>query len=156
MRNILDFAPFRRSLIGFDHLFNLMEDAARLDGPDSHPPYDVEQNADDAYRIRLAVAGYTSGDIEVTTHEGALIVTGRKEEKGEERKFLYRGIAAGGFEQRFQLADHVSVTGASLADGILTIELKREIPEAAKPKKIAIGHAPEPKRIAKPAEAAAA
>jgi len=156
MRNILDFSPFRRSLIGFDHLFNLMQDAASFDGAEGYPPYDVEQHGEDAYRIRLAVAGYTSGDIDVTTHEGTLVVKGRKEDKLEDRKYLYRGIAASGFERRFQLADHVTVTGANLADGILAIELKREVPEAAKPKKIAIGRAVEPKRIGKQTQPEAA
>ena len=156
MRTIIDFSPFRRSLIGFDHLFNLMEDAARFDGPDGYPPFDVEQHGEDAYRIRLAVAGYTAGDIDVTTQEGTLVVTGRKEDKAEDRTYLHRGIVAGGFERRFQLADHVHVTGASLSDGVLAIDLKREVPEAAKPKKITITQAVEPKRIARQAPSAAA
>ncbi len=156
MRNALDFSPYRRSLIGFDHLFNLMESAARLDGVEGYPPYDVEQREEDAYRIRLAVAGYATSDIDVTAHENVLIVTGRKEDKAEDRDYLYRGIAAGGFERRFQLADHIKVTGANLTDGILEIDLKRDVPEAAKPKKIAIGQAAEPRRIGKPAQSEAA
>jgi molecular chaperone IbpA len=148
MRNMLDFSPYRRSLIGFDHLFNLLENATTFD-VGGYPPYDVEQEGEDAYRIRLAVAGYTTPEIEITTHENVLIVSGRKDEKEQDRKYLYRGIPVGQFERRFQLADYVHVTGANLADGMLEIELKREVPEAAKPKKIAIGQAAEPKRITK-------
>jgi molecular chaperone IbpA len=155
MRNMLDFSPYRRSLIGFDHLFNLLENATTFDAG-GYPPYDVEQEGEDAYRIRLAVAGYTMTDIDVTTHENVLIVTGRKEAKAEDRTYLYRGIPGGEFERRFQLADHVQVTGANLVDGMLEIELKREVPEAAKPKKIAIGQAAAPKRIGKSTSAEAA
>lgn len=149
MRNILDLAPYRRSLIGFDRLFDLMENAAQADLGDGYPPYDVEQNGDDAYTIRMAVAGYEPSDIDVTSHQGSLIVTGRKSEPNEERKYLHRGIAAGGFERRYQLADYVTVTGANLANGILEIALRREVPEAAKPKKIAIAQTGELKRIGK-------
>ena len=149
MRNLLDFSPYRRSLIGFDRLFDLMEDAAQINASDGYPPYDVEQQGEDAYRIRVAVAGYTTPEIDVTTHQNVLIVTGRKEQKTDDRSYLYRGIAAGGFERRFQLADHVTVCGANLSDGVLEIELTREIPEAAKPKKIAIGQSAEPRRIGK-------
>lgn len=152
MRNVLDFTPYRRSLIGFDRLFDMMDRASRLDFADGYPPYDVEQHGDDAYRIRLALAGYTSEDIEITTHEGVLLIAGRKAEAEETRKFLHRGIPAGGFERTFQLADHVIVTGATFQDGILEVDLKREIPEAAKPRKIAIGQTKEPKRISKTSE----
>jgi molecular chaperone IbpA len=142
---MFDFAPYRRSLIGFDHLFDLLQNT-NFDA-DGYPPYDVEQNGEDAYRIRLAVAGYTQSEIDVTTHENVLIVTGRKQDTAEDRKYLHRGIGGGEFERRFQLADYVQVTGASLVDGMLEIELKREVPESAKPKKIAIGQPSEPKRI---------
>jgi molecular chaperone IbpA len=111
---------------------------------------------EDTYRIRLAVAGFTSDEIDVTSHEGVLVVTGRKEEKDAEVKYLFRGIPADGFERRFQLADYVEVTGAHLADGVLEIDLKREVPEAAKPKKISIGKPVEQKRIAKDKTAEAA
>lgn len=153
MRNMLDFSPYRRSLIGFDHLFDLLENATTFD-TEAFPPFDVEQQGEDAYRIRLAVAGFGPSDIDVTTHENVLIINGRKPEKPEDRKYLHRGIAAGQFERRFQLADYVQVTGANLVDGLLEIELKREVPEAAKPKKIAIGQA-EPKRITQSKPAAA-
>lgn len=154
MRNMLDFSPYRRSMIGFDHLFDILESASRFDVA-GYPPYDVNQEGDDTYRVRLAVAGYTTTDIDITAHENVLVVTGRQQQPEQERNYLHRGIPGGEFERRFQLADHVKVVGASLADGILEIELKREVPEAAKPKKIAIGQAAPAKRIAKPqAEAA--
>jgi molecular chaperone IbpA len=154
MRNMLDLSPYRRSLIGFDHLFSLLENAPTFDG--GYPPYDIEQEGEDAYRIRIALAGYAMDDVDVTTRENVLVVSGRKQEKGEDRKFLHRGIPVGEFERSFQLADHVEVTGATLVDGVLEIELKREVPEAAKPKKIAIGQAAAPKRIGKLTSAEAA
>jgi molecular chaperone IbpA len=147
MRSMLDFTPYRRSLIGFDHLFNLLDSAASFDLTDDYPRYDVEQEGDDNYRIRLEVAGYTPADIDVSTHEGVLIVKGRRQAQSPDLKYLHRGISTSEFERRFQLADHVEVTGANLADGLLTIDLKRDVPEAAKPKKIAISHEKEPRRI---------
>jgi molecular chaperone IbpA len=153
---MLDFSPYRRSLIGFDRLFNLLENATTFD-VGGYPPYDVEQKGEDEYRIRLAVAGYTTEDIDITAQENVLVVTGRKPDNGDEgQTYLYRGIPAGQFERRFQLADHVQVTSASLIDGLLEIELKREVPEAAKPKKIAIGQGSTPKRIAPVEKAEAA
>lgn len=142
----MDFTPYRRSLIGFDHLFDMLENATTFDAS-GYPPYDVEQEGEDTYRVRVAVAGYTAADVDAIVHQNVLVVTGRGREKAEDRKFLHRGIAAGQFELRFPLAEHVEVTGANLANGMLEIELKREIPEAAKPRKIAIDEAPEPKRI---------
>lgn len=152
MRNMLDFSPYRRSLIGFDRLFNLLENAASFD-IGGYPPYDVEQDGENAYRIRLALAGYTAGDIDITAHDNVLVVTGHKPEDEKTRKYLHRGIPTGEFERRFQLADHVKVVNATLSDGLLEIELTREVPEAAKPRKIAIGQAKEPKRVEKTAEA---
>jgi molecular chaperone IbpA len=150
MRTALDFTPYRRSLIGFDSMFDQMETAARGEQLDPFPPYDIEQLGEDDYRIRVAVAGYSSEEVEVTTHGNLLVIAGRKDSEGEERKFLYRGIpSTGQFERRFQLAPHMLVVGANLADGILEIELKREIPEAAKPRKVEIGRKPAPKRMAK-------
>lgn len=152
MRTALDFAPYRRSLIGFDSMFDLLENAGRVEQLDPFPPYDIEQHGDDAYRIRVAVAGYTTDEVEVVTHQNLLTVTGRKDADTEDRTFLYRGIsAAGRFERSFQLGPHVIVTGTNLADGILEIELKREIPEAAKPRKVDIGRTPTRKRVAKQA-----
>lgn len=152
MRTALDFAPYRRSLIGFDSMFDLLENAGRVEQLDPFPPYDIEQHGEDVYRIRVAVAGYTTDEIEVVTHQNLLTVTGRKDADTEDRKFLYRGISsAGRFERSFQLGPHVIVAGANLADGILEIELKREIPEAAKPRKIDVGRTPARKRVAKQA-----
>lgn len=152
MRTAFDFTPYRRSLIGFDNMFDLLENATRTEPLDPFPPYDIEQQGDDAYRIRVAVAGYTSDEVEITTHNNLLIVAGLKEREGEERKFLYRGIAAAGrFERRFQLAPHVVVTGANLTDGMLEIDLKREIPEEAKPRRVEIGRASQRKRVSKSA-----
>ena len=148
MRNILDFSPYRRSLIGFDRLFDLLENATTFD-VGGYPPYDVEQEGEDAYRIRMALAGYALENIDVTAHESVLIVSGKKPDDEKDRKYIHRGIPSGEFERRFQLADHVKVVSASLEDGILEIALKREVPEAAKPKKIAISPAKEPKRIGK-------
>jgi len=142
----MDFTPYRRSLIGFDHVFDMLENASTFHN-DAYPPYDVEQEGEDTYRIRIALAGYTAADVDATTRENVLVVTGKNRDKSENRTFLHRGIATGPFELRFQLADHVEVTTANLANGVLDIELKREVPEAAKPRKIAIGEAQEPKRL---------
>lgn len=145
MRNLFDLSPYRGSLIGFDRLFNVLENAASFD-IGGYPPYDLEQDGDHAYRIRLAVSGYEAGDIDITVQDNVLMVTGRKPAEDKERKYLHRGIPAGAFERRFQLADYVKVVNARLADGLLEIELARELPEAAKPKKIAISQAVELKR----------
>jgi molecular chaperone IbpA len=104
----------------------------------TYPPYNIEKTADDAYRISIAVAGFAAEDLGVEVKEGALVVTARKREEDEGRSYLHRGIATRAFERRFQLADHVRVTGASHADGMLHIELRREVPEALKPRRIAI------------------
>lgn len=150
MRTTLDFTPYRRSLIGFDSMFDQMENATRVEQLDPFPPYDIEQFGEDTYRIRVAVAGYTADEIDVTWHQDVIIVSGRKEAEPEDRKFLYRGIAsAGRFERRFQLAPHIIVTGANLADGILEVDLKVEIPEAAKPRKIELGRKQSSRRMAK-------
>jgi molecular chaperone IbpA len=148
MRTTLDFSPYRRSSIGFDRLFDLLENASRAEQGDSYPPFDVEQRGDDAYRITLAVAGFTSDEIDITSKPNSLVITGRKaEETGA--TYLHRGIASRAFERQFQLADHVFVTGAELTDGLLRVDLKRELPEAVKPRKIAIGNgsAPAPRTI---------
>ncbi len=147
MRTTLDFSPYRRSSIGFDRLFDLLENASRSGEGDSYPPFDVEQSGDDAYRITVAVAGFTREEIDITSKPNSLVITGRKAQEAE-RKFLHRGIATRAFERQFQLADHVFVTGAELNDGLLRIDLKRELPEAVKPRKIAIGgSAPEARTL---------
>ncbi len=136
---LVDFAPLNRSSIGFDRLFDLMEDAIRLEQPDSYQHYNIEKTGEDAYRITLAVAGYEKEELAITSQANLLIVAGRKaqESAGE---YLYQGIAGRAFERRFSLADHVRVTGASLHNGLLAIDLTREVPEAAKPRRIEIAN----------------
>lgn len=138
MRN-LDFAPLYRASIGFDQIADLMDRALTNDvSAPSYPPYNIEKTADDAYRISVAVAGFSDADLAVEVKDGALIVSARKSEEEGERTYLHRGIATRAFERRFQLADHVRVTGASHTDGMLHIDLVREVPEALKPRRIAI------------------
>ncbi|QJD89312.1 Hsp20 family protein [Duganella dendranthematis] len=132
-----DLAPLYRSAIGFDRLAQLLNDAQRNETP-SYPPYNIELVSDDQYRIVMALAGFDRSEIDITFERDALTVVGRKQKDATERTYLHRGIAARDFEQRFQLANHVKVTGASFDNGMLTIELVREIPEALKPRKIII------------------
>ncbi|KTS34226.1 heat-shock protein [Methylobacterium indicum] len=134
-----DFAPLYRSTVGFDRLFSMLDQAARVEPSTQWPPYDIEKVADDAYSITMAVAGFSPDEIELTQHDTTLLVTGQKKDKDGEREFLHRGIAARSFRQTFNLADHVKVTGASLENGLLAVELRREVPEALKPRRIAIG-----------------
>lgn len=134
-----DFSPYRRSTVGFDRLFDFLESAQRAE-QDNYPPFDIEKLSDDSYRITLAVAGFKRDEIDIVAHQNLLTITGRRgEQKGRDGSFLHVGIANRAFERRFELADFVRVTGADLADGLLAIELAREIPEAMKPRKIAIG-----------------
>ena len=134
-----DFAPFRRSTVGFDRLFDYLESASRAE-QDNYPPFDIEKLGADSYRITLAVAGFKRDEIDIVAHQNMLTVTGRRsEQKGRDGSYLHMGIANRAFERRFELADFVHVTSAGLADGLLTIELAREIPETMKPRKIAIG-----------------
>jgi molecular chaperone IbpA len=132
-----DLTPLYRSAIGFDRLANLLEQR----GEPSYPPYNIELVSEDQYRIVMALAGFTRDEVEIVTERDTLHVTGRKQKDETQRTFLHRGIAARDFEQRFQLANHVKVTAASFDNGMLTIELVREVPEAFKPRKIAIGDA---------------
>jgi molecular chaperone IbpA len=136
-----DFSPLYRTVVGFDRLASLIDSAQRLDGPQGYPPYNIEQSIDDenAYAIELAVAGFAEGDLDLEVKEGQLLVVGKKDTGDANRKFLHRGIAERGFIRRFQLADHVVVSRAALKNGLLRIELKRELPEAMKPRKIVIG-----------------
>jgi molecular chaperone IbpA len=140
MRHV-DFAPLYRSTVGFDRLFSLLDTLGGPDNGQSYPPYNIERTGNDAYRISMAVAGFADSDISIEAHRNVLTVKGeRSEEKADEGKeVLYRGIAARAFERRFQLADHVEVTGATLKNGLLHIDLKREVPEELKPRKITIG-----------------
>ncbi len=134
-----DLTPYRRSTVGFDRLFDLLENGARAGQPDNYPPFNIERTGDDSYRITLAVAGFTSDEIDIVAQQNLLQIRGKKdEEAGDRNRFLHVGIANRGFERRFELADFVRVERANLADGLLVVDLVREVPEAMKPKKIAI------------------
>jgi molecular chaperone IbpA len=134
-----DLTPYRRSMVGFDRLFDMLENQQRANAGDKYPPFNIEKRGEDAYRITLAVAGFKPGDLDITAHQNLLVVQGRKGEEPVDGQYLHVGIAQRGFERRFELADYVRVANADLADGLLTIDLVREVPEAVKPKKIAIG-----------------
>jgi molecular chaperone IbpA len=141
MRNF-DLAPLYRATVGFDQIADMLDRVMASDmSQPTYPPYNIEKTADDAYRISIAVAGFAADDLTVEVKEGALVVSARKRDEEEGRTYLHRGIATRAFERRFQLADHVRVTGASHADGMLHIDLVREIPEALKPRRIAIASA---------------
>lgn len=147
MRQV-DFTLYRRSTIGFDRLFDMLESATRQNGGDNYPPFDLERVAEDQYRITLAVAGFKRDEIDITAQQNLLLVTGKKAENDNDRsRFLHLGIANRSFERRFELADFVRVESADLADGLLTIDLVREVPETMKPKKIAIGGNAQPEAI---------
>jgi molecular chaperone IbpA len=143
MRHV-DFSPLYRSTVGFDRLFTMLDTLGQPDTGTTYPPYNIERTGEDSYRISMAVAGFSDDEIEIVSHRNVLTVKGdRKEEpKGEGSEVIYRGIAARAFERRFQLADHVEVSGAVLKNGLLHIDLKRNVPEEMKPRKIAISAAP--------------
>ena len=133
-----DFTPYRRSTIGFDRLFEFLENANR-EQADNYPPYDIEKLSDDQYRITLAVAGFSPNDIDITARQNLLTITGRKaENRNRDGNFVHVGIATRAFERRFELADFVRVEAADMKDGLLSIELVREIPDAMKPRKVEI------------------
>ena len=135
----LDFAPLYRATVGFDQIADLMDRVLTTEGTQpSYPPYNIEKLEDDAYRISIAVAGFTDNDLSVEVRENALIVSARKADEDGDRSYLHRGIATRAFERRFHLADHMQVTGASHANGMLHIDLVREVPEALKPRQISI------------------
>ena len=134
-----DVAPLFRSSIGFDRLFELLNQAERVETTAAWPPYNIEKAAEDRYRITMAVAGFTPDEIDLVQHDTTLLVSGRSTGPEGERQYLHRGIASRSFRQTFNLADHVKVVGASLENGLLTVALKREVPEALKPRRIAIG-----------------
>lgn len=136
--NRFDFTPYRRTMVGFDRLFDLLENS-RAQGGDNYPPFNIERKGDDAYRITLAVAGFKPADIEITAQQNLLVVHGKKGEDTPAGQYLHVGIAQRGFERRFELADYVRVEDANLEDGMLTIDLVREVPEAMKPKTIPVG-----------------
>jgi len=134
-----DLSPLFRSTVGFDRLSRLLETATTADDAAlSYPPYNIEKLSEDAYRVSMAVAGFGPEDIDIVSKENSLIVTGKPRKETEEAQYLYRGIAGRAFERRFQLADYIKVTGASMENGMLSIDLAREIPDAMKPRTIPI------------------
>jgi molecular chaperone IbpA len=135
-----DLTPYRRSTVGFDRLFDLIENSARVAQQDNYPPFNIERLSEDRYRVTLAVAGFREEELDITAQQNLLQVSGRKAElaSDERAKFVHVGIANRSFERRFELADFVRVENATLVDGLLIIELLREVPEAMRPKKIAI------------------
>lgn len=137
MRTAYDFSPLYRSMIGVDRMAELIETAMRGDSDPHYPPYDIEKTADDAYRISVAVAGFKPDELELTAQPNLLIVAGSKAAT-EDRNFLHRGIAGRDFERRFELADHVVVKSAAYQDGVLVVDLAREVPEALKPRRVEI------------------
>ncbi|MEA2928274.1 MAG: molecular chaperone IbpA [Hyphomicrobiales bacterium] len=137
-----DLAPLYRSTVGFDRLFSMLDQASGFDAAPSYPPYNIERTGENAYRISVAVAGFGESELSIESKENTLTIRGEKTEKAGQTQgeVLYQGIAARAFERRFQLDDHVQVTGAALENGLLHVELVREIPEAKKPRQIPIGN----------------
>jgi molecular chaperone IbpA len=145
-----DLSPLYRSTVGFDRMFNLLDSLVSTDGTvPTYPPYNIERTGENAYRVTMAVAGFGQADLSIESKENVLTVKGEKKASGEqpENEFLYRGIASRAFERRFQLADHVEVKGATLENGLLHVDLVRNIPEAMKPRNIAINATSKPAQI---------
>ena len=138
--NALDFSPLFRSTIGFDRLAQLVDGAARPET--SYPPYNIEVVGDNAYRLTMAVAGFTPEELDITAKDDTLVISGKAKSEEQAPRALYRGIARRAFERRFQLADYIKVSGASLENGLLSVDLVREVPEEKKPRKIAISGSP--------------
>jgi molecular chaperone IbpA len=135
-----DFSPLFRSTIGFDRMARLVDAATRVDSTAvSYPPYNIEKTGEDSYRLTMAVAGFSQDELDITVHENTLIVTGKSQKEDENGRYLHQGIARRAFERRFSLADHLKVTGASMDNGLLHVDLVREVPEAMKPRTIKIG-----------------
>ena len=135
-----DFSPLYRTSVGFDRLASLMSSATRQDQGNSYPPYNIRTTSEDHYQITMAVAGFADADLDITTEHNRLVITGNRADESEEKgEYLHRGIATRSFERRFNLADHVKVVAASLENGLLHIDLERELPEAMKPRTIKIG-----------------
>jgi molecular chaperone IbpA len=142
-----DFSPLFRSTIGFDRLTRLVDAATRVDNAAlAYPPYNIEKTGEDAYRLTMAVAGFAPEELDITVQENSLVVTGKTKTDDQESRYLHRGIARRAFERRFSLADHIKVVGATFLNGMLHVDLAREVPEAAKPRKIQIG-AGRPERV---------
>ncbi len=146
MSTMLDFAPLWRSTIGFDRLFDAFGPVG-MAGDGAYPPYDIEKTGDDRYRLTLALAGWMPEEISVTTEPNLLIVSCAKKSDADDAEFLYRGIPVGSFQRRFSLAEYVEVSGARFENGLLTIDLVREMPEAMKPRRVAIGNTNTPPAI---------
>jgi molecular chaperone IbpA len=146
MRTAFDFSPLYRSSIGFDRVFNLLENAPQA--VDSWPPYDIERSGENSYRVKIAVAGFSEDDLDISHEPNLLIVSGERKEQ-DTVEYLHRGLPVRPFTRRFELADHMTVNGASLNNGLLTIDLVREVPEEMKPRRIAIV-----KQVEKPKQAA--
>jgi len=148
MRNSFDFEPLFRSTVGFERVFDALRNG-RPEQLENYPPYDIERMGDADYRITLAVAGFRPEDLTITAQQNMLVISGhqRDPDKGEQREVLHRGLAVGGFERRFELAEHVNVAGANLADGLLTIDLHREVPEAMRPRRIEVTRSTGPAQI---------
>jgi molecular chaperone IbpA len=142
-----EFAPFYRSAIGFDRLFQMLDQATGFDSESTYPPYNIERTGDNAYRITLALAGFTPEELKIEVKEQTLSVSGEKAAETNGKAYVHRGIAARAFERRFQLADHVDVTGAKFENGLLHVDLVRNIPESLKPRTIAIGTSEPAKRL---------
>ncbi len=138
MRSAFDFSPYRRSTVGFDRLFDMLETSGMGQAQENYPPFDLIKLDDNQFRIELAVAGFKPDEIDITAQQNVLIVSGKKRED-DGANYIHRGIATRSFERRFALADHIQVRGADLHEGLLSIDLLREIPEAMKPRKINIG-----------------
>jgi molecular chaperone IbpA len=149
MRSAFDFSPLYRSTVGFDRLFDLLDQSSQIDSMTNWPPYNIEKSGEDQYVITMAVAGFSTDEVEITQKESQLVVTGQKNGSEEGKQYLHRGIATRAFRQTFNLADHVKVTSAGLENGLLTIELRREVPEALKPRRIQIatGSKSQPQQI---------
>ena len=144
----LDLTPFYRSTVGFDRLFDLLDSASGFDADGvTYPPYNIERLGDNEYRITMAVAGFAEDELKIDVKELSLTIRGEKKTDAKERQFLHRGIAGRSFERRFQLADHVEVKGADLKDGLLHIDLVRNVPERLKPRAIAIGNGKASKQV---------
>jgi molecular chaperone IbpA len=143
-----DFSPLFRSTIGFDRLMRLADAATRVDATSlSYPPYNIETTGENAYRLTMAVAGFGPDELDIVVKESDLVVTGRSKKDDDKASYLHRGIARRAFERHFELADHIKVVGASLDNGLLHIELQRDVPEAAKPRKVAIATGNGPQTI---------
>lgn len=147
MRTDFDFAPYYRASVGFDRIFDLLDSVAGQPSNGGYPPYNIEKTGDDSWRIVMAVAGFAEADLNLTQKEDELLVVGKSQPRDDNTEYLYRGIAGRDFERRFQLADHVRVVGAKLTNGLLSIDLKRELPEEKKPRTIRVQTEAAPRTI---------